>query len=78
MTDSQDPVDKPALLHREESTTPDLAELTRSLIEAGDRDWDVDALTRLLGISSFGTPCATVGATVASSRTRTAADADDA
>jgi ketosteroid isomerase-like protein len=28
----------------EESTTPDLAELTRSIFEAMDRDWHVDAL----------------------------------
>jgi len=30
----------------EESTTPDLAELTRSWLEAMDRDWDLDAVMR--------------------------------
>jgi ketosteroid isomerase-like protein len=31
----------------EESTTPDLVELTRSLVvEASDRDWDLDAVMR--------------------------------
>jgi ketosteroid isomerase-like protein len=32
------------LLMPEESTTPDLVELTRGLLEAMDRDWDLDAL----------------------------------
>ena len=36
-----DPVDKPAPLHREESTTPDLVELARRSIEAtSERDLD--------------------------------------
>ena len=37
MTDSQDPVDKPPLLHREESTTPDLFERESRLLEAANR-----------------------------------------
>ena len=28
----------------QESTTPDLVELTRDLLESVDRDWDLDAL----------------------------------
>ena len=41
MTDKPDPVDKPALLHREESTTPDLEELIRGSVEAvNERDYD--------------------------------------
>jgi ketosteroid isomerase-like protein len=31
----------------EESTTPDLVELTRSWLEAMDRDWDLDAVMRM-------------------------------
>ena len=38
-----DPVDKPAPLHREESTTPDLVELGRGLFEAANRR-DFDAI----------------------------------
>ena len=34
MTDKPDPVDKPALLHREESTTPDSVEHRRRSVEA--------------------------------------------
>ena len=30
-----------------ESTTPDLVELTRSWLEAMDRDWDLDAVMRI-------------------------------
>ena len=38
---SPDPVDKPAPLHREESTTPDLVERWRQAAEAADRrDFD--------------------------------------
>jgi ketosteroid isomerase-like protein len=41
MTDKPDPVDKPALLHREESTTPDMEESVRRSIEAlNRRDFD--------------------------------------
>ena len=39
-----DPVDKPAPLHREETTTPDLVELARRRVDAVDRG-DVDAMT---------------------------------
>ena len=38
-----DPVDKPAPLQREESTTPDLVELVRTQFEAGNRR-DLDAV----------------------------------
>ena len=41
-----DPIDKPAPLHREESTTPDLVELTRTFFETMDREWDVDAIDK--------------------------------
>ena len=41
-----DPVDNPAPLHREESTTPDLVELTRAFFETMDREWDVDAIDK--------------------------------
>ena len=41
MTNEPDPVDKPPLLHREESTTPDPVELRRGLLEAWNRrDFD--------------------------------------
>jgi len=51
MTPSPDPVDKPAPLHREESTTPDLVELTRRAYEyASDRNWD--ALLSFYGADS--------------------------
>ena len=41
MTDKPDPVDKPALLHREESTTPDLVKLGQRLTDAiNARDFD--------------------------------------
>ena len=43
-----DPVDKPAPLHREESTAPDLVELTRGLIGATNRG-DVDAVMSFYG-----------------------------
>ena len=43
MTPSPDRVDKPAPLHREESTTPDLVEFSRRLVEAGNRH-DFDAV----------------------------------
>ena len=39
-----DPVDKPAPLHREESTTPDLVELTQRRVDAADSG-DVEAMT---------------------------------
>jgi len=39
-----DPVDKPAPLHREETTTPDLVELARRRVDAADSG-DVDAMT---------------------------------
>ena len=42
MTPPEDPLDKPALLHREQSTTPDLVELTRYMFEAANRQ-DFDA-----------------------------------
>ncbi len=48
MTPSPDPVDKPAPLHREESTTPDLVELTRELVEAQG----VDSTMRFFGPAS--------------------------
>ena len=42
MMPSPDPVDKPAPLHREESTTPDLVERVRgSLAAAKGGDYDV-------------------------------------
>jgi ketosteroid isomerase-like protein len=41
MTDKPDPVDKPALFHREESTTPDLFEIRRRVLQAASRG-DVD------------------------------------
>ena len=61
MTDKPDPVDKPALLHREESTTPDLIGLARLLNEAiNRRDWDAvesfyspDAVD--VGVEALGT-----------------------
>ena len=43
MTPSPDPVDKPAPLHREESTTPDLVELSRCRVDAVVRG-DVGAM----------------------------------
>ena len=43
MTPTPDPVDKPAPLHREESTTPDLVERQKRLTEAGNRR-DLDAM----------------------------------
>jgi ketosteroid isomerase-like protein len=43
MTDSQDPVDKPTLLHREESTTLDLKKAVARLMEAVTRR-DFDAI----------------------------------
>jgi ketosteroid isomerase-like protein len=48
MTDKQDPVGKPALLHREEPTTPDLVELTQRGFEAANRR-DLRAVLRLFG-----------------------------
>jgi ketosteroid isomerase-like protein len=46
-----DPVDKPAPLHREESTNPDLVELTRRAYDyASDRNWD--ALLSFYGADS--------------------------
>jgi limonene-1,2-epoxide hydrolase len=53
MTDKPNPVDKPALLHREESTTPDPVELESRLLEATNRR-DLDAALR------FHTPDAVV------------------
>jgi len=61
MTDKPDPVDKPALLHREESTTSDLIRLARLLNEAiNRRDWDAvesfyspDAVD--VGVEALGT-----------------------
>jgi hypothetical protein len=44
MTQTLDPVDKPALLHKEEFTTPDLVELSRQGIDALNR-WDPDAMS---------------------------------
>jgi ketosteroid isomerase-like protein len=42
MMPSKDPTDRPALLHREESTTPDLVEVVTGLFEAAvSGDWDV-------------------------------------
>jgi hypothetical protein len=46
MTDKPDPVDKPTLLHREESTTRDLEDLVRRLADAATRR-GVDALMTL-------------------------------
>src|SRR5690242_19280992 len=43
MTDERDSIYKPALLHREESTTPDLVELTRLAFEA-ENQRDIDAV----------------------------------
>ena len=41
MTPDPDPLDKPPLLHREESNTPDLVELARRLVRpASERDLD--------------------------------------
>jgi ketosteroid isomerase-like protein len=47
MTDKSDPVDKPALLHREEPTTPDLVELARRIIDAWNAR-DIEASAGLL------------------------------
>jgi ketosteroid isomerase-like protein len=43
MTDKPDRVDKPPLLHREESTTPDLEELGDRFLEAANRR-DLDSM----------------------------------
>ena len=43
---SPDPVDKPAPLHREESTTPDPAEVFRRIVDAVDRG-DLDEVMSL-------------------------------
>ena len=51
MTPSPDPVDKPAPLHREESTTPDLVELTRRTLEAINRG-DLDTALSVFGPDS--------------------------
>ncbi len=63
MTDPPDAVDKPALLHREGSTTPDLVKLARAATAAGssgDLDtlmsfWALDAVWDLspVGIGTF-------------------------
>jgi ketosteroid isomerase-like protein len=45
MTNKPDPVDKPALLDREESTTSYLVELTHRILEAANRR-DFDAMAR--------------------------------
>ena len=46
MTDKPDPVDKPALLHREESPTPDVVELAQRYLDAVNAG-DIDAATSL-------------------------------
>jgi ketosteroid isomerase-like protein len=46
MTPTPDPVDKPTLLHTDESTTPDLVGLVRQAIDASHRG-DYDAIMRL-------------------------------
>ena len=46
MTDKPDPVDKPAVLHREEPTTPDVMELAQRWIDAVNAG-DIDAATSL-------------------------------
>jgi len=46
VTDKPDPVDKPALLHREESPTPDVVELAQRYLDAVNAG-DIDAATSL-------------------------------
>src|SRR5258708_5430884 len=61
MTSIPDPVDNPAPLHREESTTPDLVELTRRSLEVFNRrDFDgalsIYAPDAVLDLSHRGLP----------------------
>ena len=60
MTDSQDPVDKAPLLHREESTTPDLAERMERTVEAFNAG-DFDLAASMYAPDALFYPRAAVG-----------------